>query len=87
MRGAGDSAPNFFDGMHFLANESGGFSVTGTDGFADAFKRIVSDFGEYYILGYYSDRRDLAPPVRRNEVRVNRPGTKAFYRSTYVAPQ
>ena len=87
MRGAGDSAPNFFDGMHFLANETGGFSVTGTDGFADAFKRIVSDFGEYYILGYYSDRRDLAPPTRRNEVRVNRPGAKAFYRSTYVAPQ
>jgi VWFA-related protein len=87
MRGAGDSAPNVFDGMHFLANESGGFSVTGTDGFADAFKRIVNDFGEYYILGYYSDRRDLGPALRRNEVRVNRPGTKAFYRSTYVAPQ
>ena len=87
MRGAGDSAPNFFDGMHFLANESGGFSVTGTDGFADAFKRIVGDFGEYYVLGYYSDPRDLAPPIRRNEVRVNRSGTKAFYRSTYIAHQ
>ena len=87
VRSTADSAPNFFDGMHVLANETGGFSVTGTDGFADAFKRIVNDFGEYYLLGYYSDRRDLGRPIRRNEVRVNRPGTKAFYRSTYVAPQ
>lgn len=86
MRG-GDSAANFFDGMHLLANESGGFAVTGTDGFADAFKRIVSDFSEFYLLGYYSDRRDVGAPLRRNEVRVNRPGMKAFYRSMYVAPR
>jgi VWFA-related protein len=87
LRGGADSASNFFDGMHFLANETGGFSVTGTDGFADAFKRIVSDFSEYYLLGYYSDRRALAPPLRRNEVRINRSGARAFYRSTYIAPQ
>ena len=83
-RGAGDSAPNFYDGMHSLANESGGFSVTGTDEFADAFKRIVGDFGEYYLLGYYSNHRDAGGRLRRNEVHVNRPGTKAFHRSTYV---
>lgn len=87
MRGAGDSAPNFFDGMHSLADETGGFSVTGTDAFADAFKRIVSDFSEYYLIGYYSPRRDVTAILRRNEVRVNRSGVKAFYRSTYVAPR
>ena len=87
MRGAGDSAPNFFDGMHSLADETGGFSVTGTDAFADAFKRIVSDFSEYYLIGYYSARRDVTAILRRNEVRVNRSGVKAFYRSTYVAPR
>jgi hypothetical protein len=72
--------------MHSLANETGGFSVTGTDAFAAAFTRIVSDFSEY-MLGYYSSRRDAAVPLRRNEVRINRSGVKAFYRSTYVAPR
>ena len=46
--------------------------------------RIVGDFGEYYLLGYYSNHRDAGGRLRRNEVHVNRPGTKAFYRSTYV---
>jgi VWFA-related protein len=74
-------APGYFDGMHSLANETGGFSVSGTDAFADAFKRIVSDFSEYYLLGYYAGRRDAGQPLRRSEVRVNRSGAKAFYRS------
>lgn len=78
---------NFFDAMHSLANETGGFSMTAIGVSTDAFERIVSDFGEYYLLGYYSSRRDSSEPARRNEVRIDRPGAKAFYRSTYVAPK
>lgn len=86
-RGSALATLNFFDGMHSLAMETGGFSMTLVGASADAFERVVSDFGEYYLLGYYSSRRDSIGLARRNEIRINRPGTKAFYRSTYVTPK
>jgi VWFA-related protein len=72
--------------MAALARVTGGFALTNTSGFDQAFARIVSENSSYYVLGYSStnDRRDGR--YRRLEVRVKRPGLQVRARGGYLAP-
>ena len=49
--GAGRPVSNFLDGMHALADETGGFSLRNSDDFKNAFERITLDMSQYYLLG------------------------------------
>jgi VWFA-related protein len=73
--------------LHTIANETGGFAVTGGGDINDQFARIVEQNSSYYLLGYYPavDRRD--GKFRSLEVRVKRPGLRVQHRKGYAAPR
>jgi VWFA-related protein len=83
VEGAGS---NVFDGMRILADETGGFAVTGTNSFNKAFDRIVSENSAYYLIGYYSSNDKPDGTLRKDAITVNRPGAQVLYRPAYVAP-
>ncbi|HEY7185482.1 MAG TPA: VWA domain-containing protein [Vicinamibacterales bacterium] len=72
--------------MDALARVTGGFALTNTNSFDQAFSRIVRENSSYYVLGYSStnDRRDGR--YRRLEVRVKRPGLQVRARGGYLGP-
>lgn len=72
--------------MDALARVTGGFALTNTNSFDQAFARIVRENSSYYVLGYSStnDRRDGR--YRRLEVRVKRPGLQVRTRGGYLGP-
>jgi len=72
--------------MASLASVTGGFALTNTNSFDQAFSRIVRENSSYYVLGYSStnDRRDGR--YRRLEVRVKRPGLQVRARGGYLGP-
>ena len=84
--GAGRPVSNFLDGMHALADATGGFSIRNSEDFKNAFERITLEMSQYYVLGYYSTHTG-GDATHKNEIRVSRSGTKAFYRRAYVASQ
>jgi VWFA-related protein len=84
--GIGGPGSNFLDAMHALADGTGGFSMTNSENFKNAFERITLEMSQYYLLGYYSTHTG-GNAIRQNEIRVSRSGTRASYRRTYVASQ
>ena len=72
--------------MAALARVTGGFALTNTNSFDQAFSRIVRENSSYYVLGYSStnDRRDGR--YRRLEVRVKQPGLQVRARGGYLGP-
>lgn len=78
---------NVFDGMHVLADETGGFVVTGTNSFTKAFDRIVSENSSYYVIGYYSSNDKADGTLRKHAITVDRSGLQVLYRASYVAPR
>jgi VWFA-related protein len=72
--------------LQALASVTGGFAVTNTNRFENAFKSIAEQNSIYYVLGFAStnDRRDGR--YRRVQVRVKRPGLRVQARDGYVAP-
>jgi VWFA-related protein len=73
--------------LHTIANETGGFAVTGGGDINEQFAKIVEQNSSYYLLGYYPtvDRRD--GKFRSLDVRVKRPGLRVQHRKGYVAPR
>ena len=73
--------------LHTIANETGGFAVTGGGDINDHFARIIEQNSSYYLLGYYPavDRRD--GKFRSLDVRVKRPGLRVMHRKGYTAPR
>jgi hypothetical protein len=72
--------------LRALADVTGGFALTNSNSFDQAFDRIVRENSSYYVLGYTSsnDRRDGR--YRRLQVRVKRPGLQVRSRGGYLAP-
>jgi VWFA-related protein len=69
-----------------LAHVTGGFALSNSNNYADAFDRIVTENSTYYVLGFnssYTRRDGRFVPV---EVRVARPGVTVRAREGYVAP-
>ncbi|MGE3840486.1 MAG: VWA domain-containing protein [Vicinamibacterales bacterium] len=75
------------DSLRVLSDETGGTAVVNSNGFANAFARIVTDNSSYYVLGYHptNDKRDGR--LRKIDVRVKRPGVQVRSRTSYVAPR
>jgi VWFA-related protein len=69
-----------------IANATGGFALSNSNSFENAFDRIVQENSSYYVLGFTStnDRRDGR--FRKLDVRVKRPGLLVRGRSGYMAP-
>jgi hypothetical protein len=69
-----------------IANATGGFALSNSNSFENAFDRIVQENSTYYVLGFSStnDRRDGR--FRKLDVRVRRPGLIVRGRTGYMAP-
>jgi hypothetical protein len=69
-----------------IANATGGFALSNSNSFENAFDRIVQENSTYYVLGFSStnDRRDGR--FRKLDVRVKRPGLIVRGRTGYMAP-
>ena len=68
-----------------LAGETGGFAVTRTNGFKEAFQKIDNDMSDYYMVGYQSSNPDPTKISRRIEVKVKRPGaTVTTHKASYM---
>ena len=69
-----------------LAMATGGFALSSSNSFENAFDRIVQENSTYYVLGFTStnDRRDGR--YRKLDVRVKRPGLTVRGRAGYMAP-
>jgi VWFA-related protein len=76
-------ADNKIASLTNTSRATGGLAVVNDDDLAGGVKRILQDFGEYYVLGFYPD--DLTSPgARPLEVKVTRPGLTVRARLTYA---
>jgi VWFA-related protein len=79
--------PSIFDGFHVIAEQTGGFAVTGTSVFEPVLDRIVRENSSYYLIGYYSTNEAATGEFRNNEIQLSQERLKAFYRPGYFAPR
>jgi VWFA-related protein len=72
--------------LRTLAEETGGFAVINTNGFATAFDRIVQENSSYYVLAYYPPNPKRDGKYHNIQVRVSRPGLTVRARRGYASP-
>jgi len=77
--------PSVFDGFFVLSDQTGGFAVTDTNNYRNAFDRIARESSTYYLLAYTSSNNKIDGKYRRTQINLKRPGVEAFYRSGYMA--
>jgi VWFA-related protein len=65
---------------------TGGFAITNTNNFEDAFDRVVTENSTYYLIGYSPENPKRDGRFHKIEVRVKRPGLSVRSRSGYMAP-
>ena len=73
--------------LRALAEDTGGFTLVGSNGFDNAFDRLVRENSTFYVVGYYSTNELKDGTFRKNHVRVNRRDVTVRYRSGYFAPR
>jgi VWFA-related protein len=71
------------DTLRVLAELTGGIAVVNQNDFTKALKRIDQETSDYYVLGYYSTNPDPTKRRRTIEVKVTRPGTSVWHRTSY----
>ncbi len=75
-------ADNKIASLTDTSRATGGLAVVNDDDLAGGVRKIVQDFGEYYVLGFYPS--DVTSPgVRPLEVKVTRPGLSVHARLSY----
>jgi VWFA-related protein len=74
------------DSLRTFADETGGFAVVNTNGFATAYDRIVEENSSYYVLAYYPPNPKRDGKFHKIDVKVNRPGLTVRARRGYAAP-
>jgi hypothetical protein len=67
-----------------LAAMTGGFAVTNTNTFDDAFRRLTTETSTYYLLGFESTTQRKNGRYVRLEVRAKRPGLVVRSRTGYL---
>jgi len=72
-------------GLQFLADETGGVFVDGTNDLRKAVRRVGADLGHYYLLGYTSTNTTADNKFRRLEVTTQRTDVTLLARKGYVA--
>lgn len=76
------------DNLRNIANETGGFAVTGSPlALSKGFERVRVENSNYYILGYYATNLSRDGKFRKIDVRVKRPGVRVEARRGYTAPK
>jgi VWFA-related protein len=74
---------NYQQPLQTLAHETGGIAAINTNDPTRELDEIAKDFSDFYSLGYRSTRGAVDRP-HQIEVKVNRPGLRARYRSGYM---
>jgi len=69
-----------------LAALTGGVSLVDTNDLTAAVDRVLRDASDYYVITYEPDKEVKGTRVRPIEVRVTRPGVKAYTRKGYMPP-
>ena len=69
-----------------LAAATGGFALSNSNSFENAFDRIVQENSTYYVLGFSSTNERRDGRYRKLDVRVKRPGLVVRGRAGYMAP-
>ena len=69
-----------------IATATGGFALSNSNSFENAFDRIVQENSTYYVLGFSSTNERRDGRNRKLEVRVKRPGLVVRGRAGYMAP-
>ena len=79
--------PSVFDGFYVLADQTGGFAVSGTNAFNPVLDRIVRENSSYYMIGYYSTNEKTDGKFRTNQVKLSRDRVQVLFRAGYYAPR
>jgi VWFA-related protein len=75
-------ADNKISSLTNTSRATGGEAIVNTDDLAGGVRKIVQDFGEYYVLGFYPD--DVSTPgLRTLEVKTTRAGLAVRARLNY----
>ena len=74
---------NYQAPLQTLARETGGIAAVNTNDPVKELDEIAKDFSDFYSLGYRSTRGAVDRP-HQIEVKLNRPGLHARYRSGYM---
>jgi len=74
------------ESLQTFAEETGGFAVVNTNGFANAYDRIVQENSAYYLLAYYPPNPKRDGKFHKIDVRVTRPGLTVRARRGYANP-
>ena len=69
-----------------IADVTGGFSLTGSNNYMNAFERLVRENSSYYTIGFSSDHDKRDGRFVGVQVKTKRPGLIVRARSGYVAP-
>jgi len=73
--------------LRLMAESTGGFALTNSNNYGDAFDRVVRENSAYYVLTYSPpETRQHDGRYHRIRVRVKRPGVTARTREGYLAP-
>ncbi|HSF14632.1 MAG TPA: VWA domain-containing protein [Vicinamibacteria bacterium] len=74
------------ESLHFLADGTGGFAIYNTNGFSEAFDRILNDNSQYYLLAYRPTNEERDGKDRTIDVRLRDPSLQVRARKGYRAP-
>jgi VWFA-related protein len=69
--------------MHNFAEWTGARPCLRNNDFSDCMQDVATDSENYYLLGYYRDKRNDKPGWRNLEVKVNRPDVTVLAQSGY----
>ena len=89
------AAPGSFDtgrmetamSLRALGEVTGGFALTNSNNYQEAFERLVRENSTYYMLGFNSAYQRRDGRYIRVEVRVKRPGLQVRSTEGYIAPR
>jgi VWFA-related protein len=68
-----------------LADETGGFTLSGSNELAEGLLRIEEELRSHYVLSYTPRNRDFDGRFRRIQVKVGRPHARLQARKGYLA--
>jgi VWFA-related protein len=72
------------EGLIFLARETGGLSITGSNDIPNGLLKFIRDNESYYLLGFDPDQETFDGKFRSLKVKVNRRGLTARTRSGFL---
>jgi VWFA-related protein len=75
-----------YEGLRTMALQTDGEAVLDTNDVSGAMRKIFTDIGSYYLLGYYSTNPKLDGRFRRIRVEVKRPDVNVRARPGYLSP-